>query len=72
MEGIFLCFEEQLMVSETSENQLNVLMVISQIVGVNEYVVYVDNDKLVEILSENIIQKGWKNEWVLACLYGIS
>lgn len=57
MEGIFLCFEEQLMVSETSENQLNVLMVISQIVGVNEYVVYVDNDKLVEILSENIIQK---------------
>lgn len=45
------------MVSETSENQLNVLMVISQIVGVNEYVVYVDNDKLVEILSENIIQK---------------
>lgn len=57
MEGIFLCFEEQLMVSETSENQLNVLMVISQIVRVNEYVVYVDNDKLVEILSENIIQK---------------
>lgn len=45
------------MVMETLENWLYMLLVLRQIGGIDKYVVDVDNDKPVEILSENLAHK---------------
>ncbi len=58
MKLTFLSFNEQFILQQPLENQANMRLMLSEVVGEDQYVIQVNKDEAIEKVSQDIVDQG--------------